>query len=59
MRIKRERQGHRLLPLEKQAPYGEPDAELDLRTLGSQHELKVDAQPLSYPGIPSSVLLSN
>ena len=35
---------------EKQAPHREPDAELDPRTLRSQHEPK--AQPLSHPGAP-------
>ena len=29
---------------------GEPDAGLDLRTLGSQPEPKADTQPLSHPG---------
>ena len=49
----RERQRHR--QREKQAPCREPDAELDPRTLGSQPELKADAQPLSYLGIPHIV----
>ena len=50
----RERQRHR--PREKQAPCEEPDAELDLRTLGSCPELKAEAQPLSHSGIPEQVL---
>ena len=37
---------------EKQAPCGEPDAELDLRTLGSGPEPKADAQSLNHPGAP-------
>ena len=47
--MQRERQRHR--QREKQAPCGEPDVGLDLRTLGSQPEPKV-AQPLSQPGVP-------
>ena len=38
---------------EKQAPYKNPDVELDSRTLGSHPEPKADAQLLSHPGIPS------
>ena len=34
-----------------------PDAGLDLRTLGSQPELKADAQPLGHPGAPPLVFL--
>ena len=45
-----ERQSHR--QREKQAPCGEPDVELDPRTLGSRPEPKADAQPLSNPGTP-------
>ena len=37
---------------EKQAPCGEPDAGLDLRTPGSCPEQKADAQPLSHRGVP-------
>ena len=37
---------------EKQAPRGEPNMGLDPGTLGSQPELKADAQPLSHPGVP-------
>ena len=37
---------------EMQAPYGEPDVRLDLRTPGSRPELKADDQLLSHPGIP-------
>ena len=33
----------------KQAPFGEPDARLDLRTPGSCPEPKADSQPLSQP----------
>ena len=44
------RQRHR--QREKQAPYREPNAGLDPRTLGSQPEPKAAAQPLSHPGIP-------
>ena len=44
-----ERQRHR--QKEKQAPCGEPDAGLDPRTPGSRPEQKVDAQPLSHPGV--------
>ena len=46
----KERQRHR--KREKQAPCREPFVELDLRTPGSRPELKADAQPLSYPGVP-------
>ena len=44
------RQRHR--QREKQAPWREPDVELDPGTPGSHPELKADAQPLSHPGIP-------
>ena len=44
----RERPRHR--KRKTQAPCGEPNAGLDLRTLGSQPELKADAQSLSHPG---------
>ena len=47
----RERQRHR--QREKQAPCRESDVGLDPRTLGSHPEPKADAQPLSYPGIPT------
>ena len=33
-------------------PAGSSDAGLDPRTLGSQSELKADAQPLGHPGVP-------
>ena len=46
----RERQRHR--QREKQAPCGEPDEELNPRTLESGPEPKADAQPLSHPGAP-------
>ena len=49
----KERQGHR--QMEKQAPYGEPDAELDPRTSGPRPEPKADTQPLSHAGIPGLV----
>ena len=42
---------------EKQAPSGEPDAELEPRTPGSQPEPKADAQPLSHPGAPTLEVL--
>lgn len=42
---------------EKQAPYREPDAELDPRTPGSRPEPKADAQSLSHPGIPRDYFL--
>ena len=45
-----ERQKHR--QREKQAPCGEPDVELDSRTLGAQPEPKADTHPLSHPGVP-------
>ena len=48
----KERQRHR--QREKQAPCGEPDAELELdpRTPGSRPEAKADVQPRSHPGAP-------
>ena len=45
-----ERQKHR--QREKQSPCGEPNVGLDPGTPGYPPELKVDAQPLSHPGIP-------
>ena len=45
-----ERQRHR--QREKQAPCRDPDVGLDPRTPGSCPELKADAQPLSYSGVP-------
>ena len=45
-----EREGQRHRQREMQAPCGKPDAELHLRTLGSQPEPKANAQPLSHPG---------
>ena len=47
----KERQRHRQRE-EKQAPCTEPDAGLDPRTPGSHPKPKVDAQPLSHPGVP-------
>ena len=46
----RERQRHK--EREKQAPCREPAVGLNPGTPGSRLELKADAQPLSYPGIP-------
>ena len=37
---------------EKQAPYREPNAGLDPRTLVSGPGPKADAQPPSHPGVP-------
>ena len=37
---------------EKRPPFGEPDAGLDPRTLGSYPEPEADAQPLSNPRAP-------
>ena len=51
MRDQRERQKHR--QREKQTLCTEPDAGLNPRTLGSLPEPKVDAQPLSHPGVPT------
>ena len=45
-----ERKGERDRQREKQAPYRDPDVELDPGTPGSCPELKADAQPLSHPG---------
>ena len=45
-----EREKHR--QREKQAPCGEPDAQLDPRAPGSQPEPNTDTQPLSQPGAP-------
>ena len=50
----RERQRHR--QMEKQAPCQELDAELDPRTLGSCPEPKADPQPLSHPGVPTTII---
>ena len=36
------------------SPIGDPDVELEPRTLGSQPEPKGDAQPLSHSGAPGS-----
>ena len=51
-----QRQRHR--QREKQASCRDPDAGLDPGTLGSWPELKADAQPLSYPGVPNSLILN-
>ena len=48
--IERQRHRHR----EKQAPCGEPDAEVDPGTPESRPEPKAGAQPLSHPHIPTS-----
>ena len=42
---------------DKQAPHGEPNVELDPRTLGSCPEPKVDTQPLSHSGVPVNHIL--
>ena len=47
---KRWKQRHR--QREKQAPCREPDVGLNSRNLGSFSQPKVDAQPLSHPGVP-------
>ena len=47
-----QREGKRYRQREKQAPCWDPEAELNLRTLGSRLEPKADAQPLSNPGAP-------
>ena len=52
----REGQGHR--QKEKQDSYGEPDVRLDPRTPGSGPEPKIDAQPLSHPGVPMLEILN-
>ena len=52
-----ERQRHR--QREKQAPYEEPNEGLDPRSLGSCHEPKADAQPLSHSGVSGDVCLIN
>ena len=54
----RDTQKERERQKEKQAPCRQPDVGLDPRTLGSQPELKPDAQPLSPPGDPRQVLRS-
>lgn len=46
----RDTQRHRLR--EEQAISEEPNVRLNPRTLGSQPQLKADAPPLSYPGVP-------
>ena len=48
----RDTQKQRHRQREKQASCEEPDVGLNPRTLGSQLELKADAQPLSHPGAP-------
>ena len=45
--------------MEKQGPCREPDVELDPGTPGSCPEPKANTQLLSYPGIPSAVLLTD
>ena len=49
--IERERERQRHRQKEKQVPCREPDVGLHPRTLGSHPKLKVDAQPLSHPGV--------
>ena len=51
----KKRQRHR--QREKQAPCGEPDAEIDPSPPGSRPEPKADAQPLSHPAIPKKLFL--
>ena len=46
----RERKRHR--QREKQAPCGEHDEGLNLRTPGSPPEPKADTQPLRHPDVP-------
>ena len=48
----REREGQRHRQREKQAPCRKLRVELDPGTLGSLPKAKVDAQPLSHPGVP-------
>ena len=36
----------------EEAPFGESDVGLNLRTPGSRPEPKADTQPLSHPGAP-------
>ena len=43
--------------MEKQAPFGQPDAGLDPRTPGSRPKVKAVAQPLNHPGAPACVTL--
>ena len=50
----KEKQRHR--QREKQVPCSEPEVGLDPGTTGSCPELKADAQPPGYPGVPSSYL---
>ena len=52
----RERQRQR--QREKQAPCREPDVGLDLRTLESRPEPKVDAKLLNHPGIPAQYCIN-
>ena len=53
---KGERQRHR--HREKQAPHRELDVGLDPRTPGTGPGLKAGAKPLSHPGIPNIILLT-
>ena len=46
----RHKEGQKHRQREKQAPCGELDEGLNLGTLGSRPEPKMDAQPLSHPG---------
>ena len=54
----RERERQRYRQREKQASCEEPDAGLSPRTSGSHPVPKVDAQPLSHPGIPQVILFN-
>ena len=47
-----ERERQRQRKREKQAPWREPNVGLHPRTPGSHPEPKVEAQPLSHPGVP-------
>ena len=52
----RQRQRHR--QRENQAPCMKPDVGLNPGTPGSHPEPKADAQPLSHPGVPVFISLS-
>ena len=52
----KDRQRHRQRQREKQAPCGEPDVGLDLRTPGRHPEPKANTQLLSHPGAPVCAL---
>ena len=54
-----ERDRQRQRQREKQAPCREPDVGLDPGTAGSRPEPKANAQPLSHPGIPNFIPLTD